>query len=149
MALEETLRIDSEADLADLDKTIDKIDDVGSALRDIEGAGGDAERGTAKASGGLSSLVGWLGKAAGALGALGLAAGIGGAVMLGVNETLAWSEALNTLQAQTGATAAQIEEYKAIGQDIYKGGWGEGVDDVVASMSTVAQITGASGEQLE
>lgn len=149
MALEETLRIDSEADLADLDKTIDKIDDVGSALRDIEGAGDDAERGTAKASGGLSSLVGWLGKAAGALGALGLAAGIGGAVMLGVNETLAWSEALNTLQAQTGATAAQVEEYKAIGQDIYKGGWGEGVDDVVASMSTVAQITGASGEQLE
>lgn len=149
MALEETLRIDSEADLADLDKTIDKIDDVGSALRDIEGAGDDAERGTAKASGGLSSLVGWLGKAAGALGALGLAAGIGGAIVAGVNETLAWSEALNTLQAQTGATAAQIEEYKAIGQDLYKGGWGEGVDDVVTAMSTVAQITGASGPQLE
>lgn len=149
MALEESLRIDSEADLADLDKTIDKIDDVGSAMRDIEGAGDDAERGTAKASGGLSSMVGWLGKAAGALGALGLAAGIGGAVMAGVNASLAWSEALNTLQAQTGATAAQVEEYKAIGQDLYKGGWGDGVEDVVSSMSTVAQITGASGTQLE
>lgn len=149
MALEESLRIDSEADLADLDKTIDKIDDVGSAMRDIEGAGDDAERGTAKASGGLSSMVGWLGKAAGALGALGLAAGMGGAVMAGVNASLAWSEALHTLQAQTGATAAQVEEYKAIGQDLYKGGWGDGVEDVVASMSTVAQITGASGTQLE
>ncbi len=149
MALEESLRIDSEADLADLDKTIDKIDDVGSAMRDIESAGDDAERGTAKASGGLSSLVGWLGQAAGALGALGLAAGIGGAVMAGVNASLAWSEALNTLQAQTGATAAQVEEYKAIGQTLYKSGWGDGVEDVVSTMSTVAQITGASGTQLE
>ncbi len=149
MALEESLRIDSEADLADLDKTIDKIGDVGSAMRDIEGAGDDAERGTAKASGGLSAMVGWLGKAAGALGALGLAAGIGGAVMAGVNASLAWSEALNTLQAQTGATAAQVEAYRDIGQRVYKSGWGDGVEDVVASMSTVAQITGASGTQLE
>lgn len=149
MALEETLRIDSEADLRDLDKAIDKIDDVGSAMSDIEGAGDAAERGTSKASGGLSSMIGWLGKAAGALGALGLAAGIGGAIMAGVNATFAWSEALNTLQAQTGATAGQVEAYKTIGQDLYKGGWGEGVEDVVASMSTVAQITGASGDELQ
>ncbi len=149
MALEESLRIDSEADLGDLDKTIDKIGDVGSVMSDIEGAGDAAERGTAKASGGLSSMIGWLGKAAGAIGALGLAAGIGGAIMAGVNETFAWSEALNTLQAQTGATAAQVEAYKAIGQDLYKGGWGDGVEDVVASMSTVQQITGTSGTQLE
>lgn len=142
MALEEVLRIDTDADLAELDKAIDKIDDVGFALRDLEDAGEDVERGTEKASGGLSSLIGWLGKAGGALSALGLVAGLG--TVMSANFT----GALNLMEAQTGATAAELAQYKEIGQELYTSGWGEGVDDVVASMSEVQRITQSSGDTL-
>lgn len=57
--------------------------------------------------------------------------------------------ALNTLQAQTGATAEEMEGLKDTLLSIYSNNYGESFEDVAESLANVKQQTGLAGQALE
>lgn len=50
--------------------------------------------------------------------------------------------ALNSLQAQTGLTAEEMEEYADVMEDIYRNNYGEDLNDIADAMAMVKQYTG-------
>jgi len=146
---EEVLDIKTEAELAELDKAIDKIRETGDSLGDIADGADAIENSSDKASGGIGRFVSGVGGALTALGGFVAALGIITGLMAGVGSVTAWSDAMNLLEAQTGVTGEQLSEFKDIGQDLFTSGWGDGIDDITASLSQVRRITGENGEELK
>jgi hypothetical protein len=62
------------------------------------------------------------------------------------NET---QEAWNRFSAQTGAADDEMESFKQTALDIYSSNWGDSIVDVGQAMTTVKQITGETGDELE
>ena len=60
-----------------------------------------------------------------------------------------FDQAYNLLQAQTGATAEEMEQLEESIDNIYKSNLGESMDDVARAMSTVKTQTKLSGQELE
>ncbi len=76
-----------------------------------------------------------VGAGAGALGGAGVAAfGVGVAKSI-----FEMDEAFSTLQAQTGATAEQMEVYGSAAKDVFKKGYGENIDEVTNALARVKQ----------
>lgn len=50
-------------------------------------------------------------------------------------------KALSKLQGQTGATAAEMEQYKKVMDEIYSENWGESYEDIADAMAKVKQST--------
>ncbi|TKI70118.1 hypothetical protein FC756_08410 [Lysinibacillus mangiferihumi] len=72
---------------------------------------------------------------AGAIGAAGVAAlgaGVGKSI-------LDMNSALNTLQAQTGATASEMEQYGSAAKEVFSKGYGENIDEVTGALARVKQ----------
>lgn len=72
---------------------------------------------------------------AGAIGATGVAAlgaGIGKSI-------LDMNSSLNTLQAQTGATASEMEQYGSAAKEVFSKGYGENIDEVTGALARVKQ----------
>lgn len=114
-------------------------------------SGKDAEQLTNKLDGLTSGLA-----AVGSAGAKAAAAGIaaaGAAAAVAVVGIVKFAndsaKAFNSFQAQTGASAEEMEEFKAVASDIYASNLGESMEDVAAAMSEVRRTTGAAGEELE
>ncbi len=57
--------------------------------------------------------------------------------------------AFNSIQAQTGATAKEMQEYKQIAKDLYKQNMGEDMYDIADALSKVRQVTNQSGDALK
>lgn len=60
-----------------------------------------------------------------------------------------FNKSMNQLQAQTGATAAEMEELSEIAQSIYKNNYGENMGDVTASIAEVQKITQLMDDDLK
>lgn len=101
--------------------------------------------------GGFGDMLGGLANpAALAAGAVGLVttAAIGAGVAL-FNASQETEQAMNLLQAQTGATAAEMEQFRGIAENVFTNNWGESIGDVTAAMAEVKEQTGATGAELE
>ncbi|MHA6481059.1 phage tail tape measure protein [Paenibacillus sp. strain BS8-2] len=60
-----------------------------------------------------------------------------------------YENAMLDIQGATGATAEQMEETRGIAQNLYGDNFGENWDDLGKSISTVASVTGETGQELE
>lgn len=60
-----------------------------------------------------------------------------------------YTSALNKMQAQTGATNAEMKQLSESARNIYKSGMGESFEHVTASMANFQQVSGLSGKELE
>lgn len=59
------------------------------------------------------------------------------------------NKSLNKLQAQTGASADEMAQFREIANDIYKSNFGESIEDIAGSMAEVKRTTGTAGEELK
>lgn len=132
----------------ELNRSKNALDNFGKEAIDTAKDTEKLDQSVEEASAGLREMGGKVAKAAAigiaAIGAAALAA-IGGVLKFG-NDS---SKAMNKLQAQTGASAAEMEEFREIATDIYKAKLGESIDDVARSMATVKQVTQQTGAELE
>lgn len=71
------------------------------------------------------------------------------ALLAGIKFGSETTAALNQLQAQTGATAQEMEVLKQSAMDLYSAGLGENFADVTYSLAIMRQSTGLVGEELE
>jgi len=115
------------------DQTAEKVDELESSLE-------EANAGMRELASGAASA------AAAGIAAIGTAAAsaIGGLLSFSGDA----SKALNKFQAQTGASAEEMEEFREIATDLYNSNLGESIEDVAASMATVRQVTKQTGEEL-
>lgn len=60
-----------------------------------------------------------------------------------------WQKALNTLQAQTGATSDEMEKFNEQITNVYNNNFGESVEDVADSFMQVRQYMQGTGEDLQ
>ena len=89
--------------------------------------------------------------------ALAVGAGAGTAVGVGVvkgGKYLAqlgndYNKSLNSLQAQTGATAAEMQGFGDVIKDVYKNNYGENFEEVSAGVSQITRMTGLTGDALQ
>jgi phage-related minor tail protein/SLT domain-containing protein len=58
-------------------------------------------------------------------------------------------KAMNSFQAQTGASTSQMSQFKQQIDQIYADNFGESLDDIANSMAQVKQVTGESGDTLK
>lgn len=76
-------------------------------------------------------------------GALALGAGATATAGYALTLTTEFDKAFNTLQAQTGATAEEMEELDEVMKNIYANNFGESMDDVAQSMATIKTTLGS------
>jgi phage-related minor tail protein len=110
---------------------------------------------TEKKAGKTSGAFGMMGGAAAALGGVlagalvagagAAVAGLGGLFVMGDN----LKESLNKLQAQTGASADEMESMEESLKTIYKNGYGESFQEISETMALAKQSTSALGEELQ
>lgn len=123
----DTLSQETEQAAKDAGKLDSAVEDAGASFRELGGNVADAA-------------------------AMGIAA-IGSAATAAVGALLKFGDdsnkAMNKFQAQTGASVAEMEEFRDIAADLYKANLGESVGDVANAMATVKRTTGETGEALE
>ena len=137
---------------ADMEKAGRAADDMG---KEIEESGQQAESAGGRFSG-LGGILGGLGGArAKGVTVIGTAAAaIGTAVVAGLAYTVSQADeakgALNDFCASTGTATEEADQYKQVMENIYNGNYGEGFEDIAASMATVKQQAGDLGvDELE
>ena len=137
---------------AELEKAEKAADEMG---QELEESGEQAESAGGKFSG-LSGILGGLGGAMSTgVAALGTAAAaIGTAVVAGLGYTVSQADAakgaLNDFCASTGTATEDAEAYKQAMENIYNGNYGEGFEDIAASMAEIKQQAGDLGaDELE
>lgn len=107
-----------------------------------------AEKGmdnTEKKAKGFSKILGGLATTAIA----GLSTAVVGFVGVGVKVFNDLDTSLRNLQAQTGATDAEMKGMEESLENIYASNYGESFDDIAQAMATVKQNTGLVGQELE
>jgi len=77
------------------------------------------------------------------------ATAVGGLAIAGAKMSEDLQKALNGLQASTGATTKETEEFKQIMTDIYANNFGESFEDIGIAMGTIAQQSGLTGKALQ
>lgn len=75
-----------------------------------------------------------------------VATAIGGLV---VKSTDDMQKALNGLQAATGSTDSEMEEFKNTMLEVYNSNFGENFEEIGNTMTSIRQQTGAAGEELK
>lgn len=113
---------------SNLRRASDRADDFG---RGIVQVGNKIER----FGKGAVNVFKTVGAGAAALGGAGVAA-LGAGVAKSIFDM---DEAFSTLQAQTGATAEQMEVYGSAAKDVFKKGYGENIDEVSNALARVKQ----------
>lgn len=131
-------------DMQDLERRMREINDIHGPSPG-EGGGGGGE-----GSGGDSSGMWALGGAVLAGGAIaGVAAGAGLAAHAVFSFSEEYQEAMNQIQASTGASEQQMTGFSKIATNIYNQNLGESFYDIAESMSAVRKVTQLSGSELE
>ena len=102
------------------------VQELSNATKDAADAAGDAESGFTVLKGALADLV---------------ADGIRAAVDAFKDLLIASDQAMGSFQAQTGASAEEMEKFNEQITDLYKNNFGESLQDVADSMAQVAQST--------
>jgi phage-related minor tail protein len=101
---------------------------------------------------GITGKLGGLGTIAGGAALAGVAAvgaGLAAVGKVAFDFSQDVDESMRLLQAQTGASAQELESFKGVALDVYSSGWGESVADVSAAMATVNQVLEQTGDELE
>lgn len=119
--------IDNSKANKDMDETDKKGEEVAKTLQQIT-----QEAGTL--------AIGFAAAGAAALAGLGIKA---------VNAADDLNKAMNTLQAQTGATDAEMKSFEESAKRLYGANYGQSFEDIANSMSEIARTTGLSGAELE
>lgn len=130
---------DAEKSLSGLDKA---VKDSGDSA---EKAGGQAEKGESAFSKFASTALG----AFSGLIAFDIAGQVTGVITDVAGEVIAWDAAMRDFQAQTGATDAELEEFRQTAQAVFTSGFGEDAQAVATAMAEVQQVTGAAGDELQ
>ena len=107
---------------------------------------------TGKSAEGLAGKLGEGLKKAAAIGAAAMVAigtAAAGMAVKAVSASDECHKALNTLQAQTGATNQEMEGLKGTLLSIYGNNYGESFEDVAQALASVQQQTGLAGQELE
>ena len=134
-----------------LDKLQKEANETGKEFRET---GNDADKFNKKlkdTQDEAKDTTGVLGKLKDAVGGLGLGTALAGAAGIGAifgvgNDSV---KAINQLQAQTGATKAEMQELSGIAKEVYADGMGESIDDVARSMANIKNITNTNGKELQ
>ena len=92
-------------------------------------------------------LKGGLATAAGAAAAA--VAALGSAALGAMKYMDGFKDAMNQVQASTGASAETMKEIKGITKSLYNQNLGEDFNDLASAISTVRQVTQQAGEDLE
>lgn len=106
---------------------------------------GDAMSSVGKIAGGALKKA--LEAAAAAVAALATAAAAGGKHLLELSDD--YQQAVGQMSAQTGATGRELTELGDIAEQVYRDNFGESLNDVASSMSTVKTNTGLMGDELK
>lgn len=136
---------------SELSSIRDDIEDVRNATDDLNDASGRSQQASAGAERGLN-LLSTAAKAAGA--ALAAAAAIGFGAMLAASgqafrDFMALDTAMNRFEAQTGLTGDALDGMEQIAVDLFTGGWGDSLDEVITTLSQVRNITQLEGQDLK
>lgn len=138
------------AKLKDLDSAVGTIKELGDVAEDT----GDQTEDLGEKSSKSAGLLGNLTKAAklaaigiGALAVVGIGA-VTGAVGTAIHDLQAMDGALKLVEARTGASAAEMEVFRDSIEDVWAGGFGEGVDQIASDLALITQVTGAQGDAL-
>lgn len=100
----------------------------------------EASAGLSAIGGGLTSMAGLA--AAGGLALTGAVVGVGAAAFDMASDV---NQAANDMQAALGLTADEAQNMAQVAADVWANNWGDSIDDVSASLTTVAQNMGAVG----
>lgn len=127
------------------------IAEVASGSRDAENATSDYRQAVRNAN---DELADFKEKAEGAFDAMKTGAMVVGGAALAVggyalNLTTEFDKAFNSLVAQTGASAEEMDELNEAMERVYANNFGESIEDVANSMATVKQNTKLSGDELQ
>jgi phage-related minor tail protein len=118
-----------------------------AADRNVKSVVGGATGALGKLGGVATGIAaGGLALAAAGILSIGAAAGTAAVTSLQMSEELSGS--MRTLQAQTGATDQEMQGFRDTALDIFNSNWGDSIADVGRSMGDVANITGATGDEL-
>lgn len=134
-------------DLGDKAKvTGDKIDDFGDKVKpttdDVDDLG-DKAKDTGDKVEGFGAKMG------------AAFAALGGAAIIGQVGTMFWDMgnqyegAMNQIAASTGTAGQSLAGLEDVANAVYVNNFGESWDDVASSLSTVKQMTGATGDELQ
>jgi phage-related minor tail protein len=118
----------------ELEETEDSSAGAGGALDVLGGVASGV------ATGGLTLLIG-------AVAAVGTA--LVGTATAGLKFATEFGGVMRDVEAQTGATGAELENFRNITEEVYQTGLGESFADVAQAMVQVEQVTGTAGEELQ
>lgn len=122
-----TILVDNSKANSNLDDTDKKGEDVAKTFGDITKEAG-------------LMAIGFAAAGAAALAGIGIKA---------VNAADDLNKAMNTLQAQTGASEMEMKAFEESAKRLYAANYGQSFDDIARSMGEIARTTGLSGEELE
>jgi hypothetical protein len=128
---------------------------VNDVLGNVNEALAETEEESAGAGGALDALGGVAAAVAtgGATLLLGTIAAVGTTLLAvstaGLKFATEFGGVMKTVEAQTGATGAELEAFRNITEEVYQTGLGESFADVAQAMVQVEQMTGAAGEELQ
>ena len=108
----------------------------------------DTEKAAKAAAKELEELSAQAGEVALAVGAAAAAfvAGIGVKAVMAADDL---KKSMNLLQAQTGASDADMRKFKDSAMELYEANVGQSFDDIARAMGEISRTTGMSGEELE
>ena len=130
----------------------EKLHKEKAALYEVDNQIKETEVSHSKFAATMGSLGGAMAKGITVIGTA--AAAIGTAVVAGLAYTVSQADeakgALNDFCASTGTATEEADQYKQVMENIYNGNYGEGFEDIAASMATVKQQAGDLGvDELE
>ena len=126
----------------DAQRVSTEIDDTAGALDKLGAEAGEAGAEAADDFNVLSAALDGLKGAA-----LSAGAALGAGTIFSASEDL--TKSMNQIQASTGLTGKELEQFSESAKTLYTSGGGESLDDVARSMSTVKQITGVATGEVE
>lgn len=90
-------------------------------------------------------------KTAAKLGAIATAAGaaVGAVAYKFIDFGNDFTRTMNSIQAQTGASAEDMKEFSNIAKDLYAGGKGESIQEVADALTNISQNSNLAGEDLK
>lgn len=124
------------------------LDDMGEEADQAADKTKELETASTELNGKLQDLGGKATKAA-ALGIAGIgsaALGAGVGLLKFADES---TKAMNGFQAQTGATAEEMEGFKDVAKDVFADNFGDSVEDIANAMAQINQVTKQTGEELK
>lgn len=147
---DEILRASFEADIADAKKVAGALTDIADSSGDIGDESDSASKKSDKFERSLASLADTSLILQGAFSAaqkgLGLLKSGFDAV---IGASLDSQAQLGLLEAQTGASGAELQAYRNIADEIFNSNWGESQEDVNAALQRTRNITHLTGDALQ